>query len=217
MRFALFGVESIFTADYAETVERLGYEIGPAIVDGDPEWDMAGLAPKTIAECATDDRDVPCGIPWVTPGLKWEKARRAIGHGFHDFPNLTDPHSSVARSATIGRGVFIGAGATIGACAAAQEFALLNRHASLGHHSRLGAYASLGPGAIVAARCTIGSGTMVGAGAVITPGISIGANCLVAAGAVVSRDMPDRVMCAGNPARVIQTDYPGYKDALVAT
>jgi len=50
MRFALFGVESIFTADYAETVERLGYEIGPAIVDGDPEWDMAGISPQTIQE-----------------------------------------------------------------------------------------------------------------------------------------------------------------------
>lgn len=217
MRFALFGVESIFTADYAETAERLGYEIGPAIVDGDPEWDMAGLKPKAIGECATGDRELPCGIPWVTPGLKWGKARRAIEQGFHDFPSLSDPHASIARSAVIDRGVFIGAGATIGAYAAAGEFALLNRHASLGHHSRLGSYASLGPGAIVAARCAIGSGTMVGAGAVIAPGISIGANSLVAAGAVVSRDMPDRVMCAGNPARVIQTDYPGYKGALVPT
>lgn len=215
MRFALFGVESIFTADYVETVERLGYEIGLAIVDGDPEWDMAGIAPRMIEECAPGDRHMPCGIPWVTPGLKWDKARRAVEHGFHDFPSLTDPHASIARSAVIDRGVFVGAGATIGACAAAGEFALLNRHASLGHHSRLGAYASLGPGAIVAARCAIGGGTMVGAGAIVAPGISIGANCLIAAGAVVTRDMPDRIKCGGNPARVTQTDYPGYKDALV--
>src|SRR5687767_1722240 len=199
MRFVIFGVESIFTADYAETAERLGYAADLAIIDGDPEWDMAGLQPKTIAECETEGRDAPCGIPWVTPGLKWEKARRAMAHGFHDFPSLADPHASVSRFAAIDRGAFVGAGATIGAFARLGEFALLNRHASLGHHSRLGAYASLGPGVIVAARCTIGCGTMVGAGAIVAPGISIGANCLIAAGAVVTRDMPDRVMCGGNP------------------
>jgi acyl-[acyl carrier protein]--UDP-N-acetylglucosamine O-acyltransferase len=214
-QFALFGVESVFAADFAETVERLGYKIALAIVDGEPEWDLAGFEPKRIEDCGAADMRLPCGIPWVTPGLKWKKVRRAVDCGFHNFPNLADPHSSVARSAVVDRGVFLGAGATMGAFAAAGEFALLNRHASLGHHSQLGSYASLGPGAIVAARCSIGSGTMVGAGAIVTPGISIGANCLVSAGAVVSRDMPDHVMCAGNPARVIKTDYPGYKGALV--
>lgn len=214
-RLAIFGAESIFTADLVETAERLGYVIDPAVVDGPLEWDMTGLKPRPVAECAPDDIHIPCGIPWVTPGLKWQKAQAAIGFGFHDFPNLVDPHASCARSATLERGVFQGAGATVGAFAVIEEFALLNRNASLGHHSRLGSYASLGPGAVVAARCHIGVGTMIGAGAVITPGISIGANCLVAAGSVVSRDMPDRIMCAGNPARVIQTGFPGYKDALV--
>lgn len=216
-RFAVFGAESIFTADYAETVERLGYAIDLAIVDGEPEWDMAGLSPKMITDCRTADMNIPCGIPWVTPGLKWQKAQTAIAHGFHDFPALIDPHASLARTATIARGVFAGASATIGAFGVIGEFALLNRNASLGHHSRLGSYASLGPGSVIAARCSIGSGTMVGAGAIVTPGTSIGANCLIAAGTVVTRDMPDRIMCAGNPARVTQTDYPGYKDALVPT
>ncbi|MBK1865368.1 DapH/DapD/GlmU-related protein [Aestuariivirga sp. YIM B02566] len=216
-RFAVFGAESIFTADYAETVERLGYVLDLAIVDGEPEWDMAGLNPKTLAQCRPDDVSVPCGIPWVTPGLKWQKAQAAITHGFHDFPSLVDPHASLARTATVARGVFAGASATIGALAVVGEFALLNRNASLGHHSRLGSYASLGPGSVVAARCSIGSGTMVGAGAIVTPGISVGANCLIAAGAVVTRDMPDQVMCAGNPARVTQSGYSGYKDALVPT
>jgi acyl-[acyl carrier protein]--UDP-N-acetylglucosamine O-acyltransferase len=211
----MFGIESIFAADYAETAERLGYAVALTIVDGEPEWDLGGFTPKRIEDCGPADRRLPCGIPWTTPGLKWKKARRALACGFHNFPSLSDPYASVARSALLERGVFAGAGAIVGAFAVVRAFALLNRHASLGHHSQLGSYASLGPGAIVAARCIIGSGTMVGAGAVVAPGISIGANCLVAAGAVVLRDMPDRIMCAGNPARVTKTDYAGYKDVLV--
>lgn len=214
-RLAVFGAESIFTADFAETAERLGYAIDPAIIDGAPEWDMAGLEPKSIGDCRSEDLNQPCGIPWVTPGLKWQKVQAAIAHGFHDFPVLVDPFASLARTATRARGVFAGAGATVGAFAGLDEFALMNRNASLGHHSRLGAYASLGPGVVVAARCTIGTGTMVGAGAIVAPGITIGANCLVMAGAVVSRDMPDSVMLGGNPARVMKTGYPGYKSVSV--
>src|SRR4029079_1536407 len=71
-RFVIFGAESIFTADYAETAERLGYQLAVVILDGEPEWDLAGLLSKRLDECAPGDRDLPCGIPWVTPGLKWE-------------------------------------------------------------------------------------------------------------------------------------------------
>ncbi len=67
----------------------------------------------------------------------------------------------------------------------------------------------------VAARCTIGRGTMIGSGAVIAPGVTVGANCLVTAGAVVTKSAPDNVMIAGNPGRVIKSCYGGYKDVEV--
>lgn len=215
MRFAIFGAESIFTADYAETLARLGHEPGPAIVDGELEWDMDGLSAVLSGNVRDEDLVLPAGIPWVTPGLKWRKAEAARARGFTTFPSVIDPDASVARSARVEEGVYVNAGATVGAFAKLAPYTLLNRNASIGHHGMLGVYASLGPGAVVAARCSIGRGTMIGAGAVIAPGVNIGVNCLVSAGAVVTRDMPSNVMCGGNPARVVSTDYGGYKNAAV--
>ena len=212
---ALFGVESIFTAEFVETLVRLGFRIGPAILTGVPEWDMSGLDPVAANGLHSAQLQLPVVIPWVTPGLKWQKHRVARGLGFSRFPAIIDSYSSLARSATVGDGVFLNGGATVGAFAALENFALLNRNASIGHHSRLGAYSSIGPGATVAARCDIGRGTMIGSGAVIAPGVTIGANCLIAAGAVVTKPAPDNVMMAGNPGRVIKTGYGGYKDVEV--
>ena len=44
----------------------------------------------------------------------------------------------------------------------------------------------------------------IGSGAVILPGVTIGREALVGAGAVVTRDVPDRSIVAGCPARVLR-------------
>jgi acetyltransferase-like isoleucine patch superfamily enzyme len=60
-----------------------------------------------------------------------------------------------------------------------------------------------------AAPVRIGDGTWVGARAIILPGVTIGRRVVVGAGAVVSRDVPDDVLVAGNPARVVRPlTYP---------
>ncbi len=58
-------------------------------------------------------------------------------------------------------------------------------------------------------RCGSGSGTWVGARAVVLPGVTIGPRSWSGAGAVVTRDVPDDVLVAGNPARVVRPlTYP---------
>ncbi|MEX2291964.1 MAG: acyltransferase [Mycobacteriales bacterium] len=55
----------------------------------------------------------------------------------------------------------------------------------------------------------IGDGTWVGARAMILPGVTVGKRVVVAAGAVVARNVPDEVLVAGNPARVVRAlEYP---------
>jgi maltose O-acetyltransferase len=51
---------------------------------------------------------------------------------------------------------------------------------------------------------TIGNDVWVGGGAIICPGVSIGSKTVIGAGSVVTRDIPDGVVAAGNPCRVIR-------------
>ena len=51
---------------------------------------------------------------------------------------------------------------------------------------------------------TIDSDVWIGGGAIICPGVSIGSKSVIGAGSVVTRDVPDRVLAAGNPCRVIR-------------
>ena len=50
----------------------------------------------------------------------------------------------------------------------------------------------------------IGDDVWIGANATILPGVTIGSHCVVAAGAVVTKDIPDRSVAAGVPAKIIK-------------
>lgn len=50
----------------------------------------------------------------------------------------------------------------------------------------------------------IGSDVWVGGGAIICPGVTIGSKVVIGAGSVVTRDIPQGVLAAGNPCRVIR-------------
>ncbi len=50
----------------------------------------------------------------------------------------------------------------------------------------------------------IGSDVWVGGGAIICPGVVIGSKTVIGAGSVVTRDIPEGVLAAGNPCRVIR-------------
>ena len=51
---------------------------------------------------------------------------------------------------------------------------------------------------------TIGSDCWIGGNVVICPGVTIGRGCVIGAGSVVTKDIPDNVIAAGNPRRVIR-------------
>lgn len=51
----------------------------------------------------------------------------------------------------------------------------------------------------------IGDNVWIGGGAIICPGITIGSGVTIGAGSVVTKELPDNVIAAGNPCKVIRS------------
>lgn len=45
----------------------------------------------------------------------------------------------------------------------------------------------------------------IGAGAIIMPGVTVGEGAVIGAGSVVTKDVPERMIVVGNPARVLKS------------
>jgi len=55
-----------------------------------------------------------------------------------------------------------------------------------------------------AERITIGNDVLIGGGSIICKGVKIGNNTTIGAGSVVTKNIPDNVIAAGNPCKVIK-------------
>lgn len=62
---------------------------------------------------------------------------------------------------------------------------------------------------------TIGDNVWIGGGVSIIGGVTIGKDSIIGAGSVVIRDIPEGVVAAGNPCRVIRKITPEDKDKYI--
>jgi acetyltransferase EpsM len=146
-----------------------------------------------------DTHQVVCG---VAIGRR-EVVARAAGLGAR-FATVVHPTARIPATGAVGTGTVVNAGVILGAHARVGAHAVLNRGALIGHHTEIGDYAFVGPGANVAGETSVGEGVWVGVGAVVIDEIRVGAHSKIGAGAVVVRDVPERTLVVGVPARVIR-------------
>lgn len=112
----------------------------------------------------------------------------------------------IGDNAVIMMGAVINIGAEIGAGTMIDMGAVLGGRAAVGRNSHIGAGAVLA-GVIEPASADpvrVGDNVLVGANAVVLEGVQIGNGSVVAAGAIVTEDVPENVVVAGVPARVIK-------------
>jgi len=122
----------------------------------------------------------PSVLRTMAPGARLELGKNA---------GVSGTVICAGKSISIGEDTIIGSGAMI----------LDNDlHAPLGDWSWREEYAAN------AREVRIGRGVFIGARAIILKGVTIGDRAVIGAGAVVTKDVPDRMIAAGNPARVIR-------------
>jgi sugar O-acyltransferase (sialic acid O-acetyltransferase NeuD family) len=125
------------------------------------------------------------------------------------FVTVIHPWALVARSARVAAGTVVLPGAIVSANAEIGEFCIVNTKASLDHDGVMGAFSSFAPAVTAGGEVTIKPFAAVLLGANIIHSVSIGEHSVVGAGSLVLRDVPDRVVAYGLPARVIGARQPG--------
>jgi acetyltransferase-like isoleucine patch superfamily enzyme len=105
---------------------------------------------------------------------------------------------------SIGDHTFINYGASI----TAYQQIKIGRHCLLGHHllilDKNEHRFKQGEVAPLAAPVIIEDNVWIGAHTIILPGVRIGHNAAIGAGSVVTKDVPQKCLAAGNPARVLR-------------
>jgi acetyltransferase EpsM len=110
----------------------------------------------------------------------------------------------------VGKDVFIGEGTIIFAQTFLTTNIIVGNHCVISHLSSIGHdcviedFVTISALVAVSGNVKIGRGTYIGAGASIREKVTIGKNVMVGMGAVVVKDVPDNVVIAGNPAKVLR-------------
>ena len=143
-----------------------------------------------------------------------------------DIEARIEPGAVIRGQVTIGRGAVVMMGAVINIGAVVGEGTMIDMGAVLGGRATVGKNCHIGAGAVLAGviepasakPVIVEDGVLVGANAVVIEGVRVGKGAVVAAGAVVIEDVPEDMVVAGCPARIIKRKDEGtsQKTALQA-
>lgn len=185
---AMGGFEVVAFLD--DTPEKLGGELAKL-----PVWpgaDLADLVARGVGALATHiaDRD-----------FRLELRARCRTAGVA-LLNVVHPGAYVSPSARLGAGNLIKAGAVIDTGVRLGDLCIVDNGATVAHDNVIADGCHLAPGVVMGGDCRVGARTLLGVGTVVSSRVRIGADVIAAPGAVIVRDVPDRALVEGSPARV---------------
>lgn len=179
--------------------------------------------PVTFAECRQFGHMVAGDWEDIRPVLEAENitdyfvetAGRNTGVPMLDVRRVNariEPGAIIRDQVEIGDRAVIMMGAILNIGAVVGPDTMIDMGAVLGGRATVGAHCHIGAGAVLAGVIEPASATpvvieddvLVGANAVIIEGVRVGRGSVVAAGAVVIEDVPENVVVAGCPARIIK-------------
>jgi len=145
---------------------------------------------------------------------RFEVYDRFSRNGFH-FATLIHPSAVVAEGCDLGEGVQVMAGAIIQPGSSVGENSIVNTRAAIDHDCIIGSHVHVCPGVTLSGGVKIGTCAHIGTGATIIQSLTVGEWSLVGAGSVVIRNVGNRQMVVGVPAKVVKT-MRDWKKLLVS-
>ncbi|MCZ7574920.1 MAG: acetyltransferase [Ardenticatenaceae bacterium] len=114
------------------------------------------------------------------------------------------PRAVIAPDVKVGPGTMICAGVVVNPGSVIGANVILNTGCTVDHHNHIGDHAHIAPGVHLGGDVKIGEGTLIGIGATVMPQRCVGAWSVVGAATLVHTDLPDHVVAAGVPGRVVR-------------
>lgn len=133
-----------------------------------------------------------------------EKIYNKVKDKGYSFAILVHPSASVAESAVLEEGTMVSYNAFVSIKAHLQTNTLIQPMASVHHECKVGRNSVVSTSAVMGGNSSLGYNSFIGLGASVKQGISVGNGSVVGMGTVVIKDVSDRVMVVGNPARPIK-------------
>jgi sugar O-acyltransferase (sialic acid O-acetyltransferase NeuD family) len=118
--------------------------------------------------------------------------------------NIIHPSSVISKSALMGEGCLIAPLVIIGPGVEIGDHTIFNSAITIDHDTLIEENVIIGSGVHLPGHVKVLSGTFIGVGSCSVNGVTIGRNCLIGAGSVITKDIPDNVIAAGVPAKVIR-------------
>lgn len=163
------------------------------------------LGPIDLLKTLKDTHDVKAVYcPLGNNRLRVEFLSMARGLGY-ETPNYIHPSVILSPHVTLGKGVYILLGTTVMPHAEINDFVMISMGVHLAHHTILDEGVFLSTGCNFGASIHAKKYAYCGISSTIMTGIhELGEDCLIGAGAVVIRDVPDKAIMTGVPAKVLR-------------
>ncbi|MCD6555197.1 MAG: acetyltransferase [Anaerolineae bacterium] len=134
------------------------------------------------------------------------RTRKSIAERFEslEWMSVVHPAAQIHSSVEIAPGAVVFAGVVIQPDVVIGEHTILNTGCTVDHDCTIGPFAHITPGAHLAGAVHVGEGAFLGIGSSVVPNQHIGTWAVVGAGGTVVRDVPDKTLVVGVPAKVVR-------------
>ena len=193
-----------------------GRELASELENSD--WNVIGFVDDVVKESVINDISVLGGEEWLAatggsvavtlagdPQHRREVIQRLKTYGTLEFPTILSRNSILSDFIQWGEGCIVALPFNhITVNVLMGDFVWINSYNGIGHDTHIGSYTTVFSSINIGGGTNIGENCLIGSGSVINPGTTIGDNVIVGAGSVVVKDVPDNVVIAGVPARLIK-------------